>query len=378
MSRIVRVEVGRYDYEFAGEFKFFPPGDDGKIRRPSVLVRLTDEDGFQGWGQAVPVPTWSYETVESVETTLRHYLAKVVLGTDPTDLEGIYQHMERAIRPGLTVGQPICKAAIDLACYDLAGQRAQKPVAELLGGAKSGSLQLGWTVASPELSHVEAQLAEGIDRGYRNFNFKVGPPQSPDYDLQLARTIRLHAPEGFLWADANTGYELDTALEVLPKLADVGVEVIESPLPPMNIRGYQALKQQRALPIFMDEGLISPMEAGAFIAMGMLDGITLKVGRSGGLWHSHQLVDLAYQNGLRLLGSGLTDPDLSLIASVHLFAFAGIKEPCALNGPQYLAETLAVNKFLPEADEIDVPKEPGLGLIMGSDAESVLKIVAES
>jgi L-alanine-DL-glutamate epimerase-like enolase superfamily enzyme len=285
--------------------------------------------------------------------------------------------MERVIRPGLTVGQPICKAALDLACYDLAGRREGRPVIELLGGATSGPLQLGWTVASPDLERVEAQLEQGLARGYRSFNFKVGPPQTPRYDLDLTRMVRRYAPGGFLWADANTGYDLTTAEEMLPKLADEGVDVIESPLPPLRIRGYQALKRQGALPIFMDEGIISAVEAEEFIALDMLDGITLKVGRSGGLWRSKQIVDLVRERGLRLLGSGLSDPDLSLAASVHLFAYAGITEPCALNGPQYLAGTLADTDFLPQADLIEVPRGPGLGLSMGQEAQKVLTTMAE-
>jgi L-alanine-DL-glutamate epimerase-like enolase superfamily enzyme len=67
MAAIARVEVGRFDYELIGEFKFFKAPV-----RPSIVVRLTDENGVQGWGQSVPIETWTYETVESVETTLRH------------------------------------------------------------------------------------------------------------------------------------------------------------------------------------------------------------------------------------------------------------------------------------------------------------------
>src|SRR6266540_5129547 len=81
MSRIVRFEVGRFDYELVGEFKFFKTP-----ARPSIVVRLTDENGVQGWGQSVPVETWTYETVETVETTLRHYLAPAILGAEPSDL----------------------------------------------------------------------------------------------------------------------------------------------------------------------------------------------------------------------------------------------------------------------------------------------------
>ncbi len=83
MSKLVKVEVGRFDYDFIGEFKFFKPDGDGKLFRPSVLVRLTDEDGCQGWGQAVPTPTWTYETPETVETTIINYLAEVLIGMNP-------------------------------------------------------------------------------------------------------------------------------------------------------------------------------------------------------------------------------------------------------------------------------------------------------
>ena len=77
MSRIVRFEVGRFDYDLMGEFKFFKTPV-----RPSIVVRLTDENDVQSWGQSVPVETWTYETVE---TTLRHNLAPVILGAEPSD-----------------------------------------------------------------------------------------------------------------------------------------------------------------------------------------------------------------------------------------------------------------------------------------------------
>ena len=97
------------------------------------LIRLTDEDGRTGWGQAVPVPSWTYETVETVTSTLTNYLAPVLLGADPADFAGIQTRMDRAIRPGLTTGQPLCKAAVDLACFDLAGKQQGKSASELLG-----------------------------------------------------------------------------------------------------------------------------------------------------------------------------------------------------------------------------------------------------
>jgi L-alanine-DL-glutamate epimerase-like enolase superfamily enzyme len=377
VSRIIRVEVGRFGYTFAGEFKFFKAEPDGKVRRPSVLVRLTDEAGFQGWGQAVPIPTWTYETVETVESTLVGYLAGTILGADPADLADIHQRLNQAIRPAFSVGQPLCKAAIDLACYDLLGRRIGQPAAELLGGARQSSLTLSWTVAAASMAQVEHQLEEGRARGYRHFNIKVGAPQTPAYDLELAHKVRAFAPDSFLWADANTGYSLETALEMSSKLAEAGVDVLESPLPPTQIRGYQALKRLGALPILMDEGILSPAEVAEFIALEMLDGIAMKPARNAGLWPSRQIISLLKEHELWVLGSGLTDPDLSLAGAVHLFAWAGISQPCALNGPQFLADRLSGTTLLPEADQLRVPTGPGLGLTLEARAEAALSTVIE-
>ncbi len=224
---------------------------------------------------------------------------------------------------------------------------------------------------------VEKQLEEGRKRGYRNFNFKVGPPQTGTFDLELAKKIKSFSPDGFLWADANTGYTVDGALEMLPKLADVGVDVLESPLSPHRIRGYQALKRQGALPIFMDEGIIMDEVVREFIALEMLDGITIKTARSSGIWQSQKIIRLAKEHGMAILGSGLTDPDISLAASLHLFAWAGIDKPCALNGPQFLGNTLVENGLEQQGDIIQVPQRPGLGIDMQPDAEKHLTLVRE-
>lgn len=378
MSCIVKVEIGRFDYAVVGEFKFFKPGLDGRVTRPSVLVRLTDENGVEGWGQSVPVPTWTYETVESVLTTLEHYLAEVVLGRDPADFAGLHVAMNTAIRPAFSVGQPLCKAALDLACHDLAGKQRGVAAWQLFGPPHGirPALTLSWTVASPKIETVERQLAEGRARGYLNFNIKVGAPQSADYDLALARKVRAFAPDGFLWADANTGYTPAEALAMAPRLRAAGVDVLESPLPPTQIRGYQALKKQGSLPVLMDEGIVAPEVAAEFIALDMLDGIAMKPARNAGLWPSVQIINQLRARGLMVLGSGLTDPDLSLAAAAQLFTWAGITHPSALNGPQFLADTLASAQLKPAADQLTPPAGPGLGLTLDSRAVTCLKTVA--
>jgi len=379
MSRIVKIEMGRFDYAMVGEFKFFKSGSDGSVTRPTVLVRLTDEAGQTGWGQSVPVPSWTYETVESVMTTIEFHLAEAVIGRDPADLAGLHLAMNETIRPAFSVGQPLCKAALDLACYDLVGRQRGVPAWRLFGeaGAVRESITLSWTISSPCLEKVERQLAEGRARGYRHFNIKVGAPQSADYDLELARTVRAFAPDGFLWADANTGYSTEQALAILPKLRSAGVDVIESPLPPTQIRGYRALKRQGALPVLLDEGILAPDVAAEFVALDMADGIVLKPPRNAGLWPSVQIANQLRERGLMVLGSGLCDPDFSLAASAQLFAWSGVERPCALNGPQFLAAGLFNGSLSPCGDQLDVPRAPGLGFVPDHRAAACLRTVAE-
>ena len=372
MARITGVDIKRFDYPLIGEFKFFKSG-----ARPSILVRLTDEDGVQGWGQSVPVETWTYETVESVESTLQHYLAPAILGADPSDLADVHVRMERAIRPSFSVGQPLCKAGIDLACYDLWGKQTGRPVSDLLGGARKTQIKLSWTIQSPTLAGAERQLEQGGALGYDSFNIKVGAPQTPAYDLELVRTVMTFAPHGFHWCDANTNYDLDTALTIAPKLADLGLRGLESPLPPNRIRAYQTLKRQGALPILMDEGIVSPVEVAEFIALEMFDGIAMKIARCGGLWNATRIARLLRENGLLLFASGLTDPELSMAATAHFFAWAGLDLPAAVNGPQYLVDRGTTDtSFRPRGDSLQIPTGPGLGIELTDEVQSAMTNVA--
>jgi L-alanine-DL-glutamate epimerase-like enolase superfamily enzyme len=360
--------VGRYDYPLVGEFKFFKGG-----KRPSLLVRLTDEDGVQGWGQSVPVESWTYETAEGAESTLRQYLAGAVLGADPADLADVHARMERAIRPSFSVGQPLAKAGIDLACHDLWGKQKGLPVAALLGKFDQREIKLSWTVNATTIDKALEQLAQGRAAGYGSFNVKIGPPQTPAYDRELIRAVRDFAPAGFHWADANTSYDFDTAADMARRLAHAGFRAFESPLPPNRIRDYQQLRRLGVLPILMDEGIVSPVEAEEFMELGMLDGIAMKVARCGGLWPAKRVIELLQARGLYVFASGLTDPDLSLAASIHLFAWAGLEFPAALNGPQYLeGRGTGDAAFRAARDRVRVPAAPGLGVAMDARAAAAL------
>jgi L-alanine-DL-glutamate epimerase-like enolase superfamily enzyme len=358
---IAKVEVFPAAYSNVGHFKFFRTNS-----RASVFVKITCEDGTAGWGQSVPAPSWSYETLESSLSTLEKYLAPVLIGRDPFDIAGAHAAMNVAIRPSFSTGMPITKAGVDLALHDLAGRLRGQSMPERWGRNPLPRITLSWTVNPQTLDETEQLVEQGRARGYRHFNLKVSPDKK--FDLELCRMVRKMAPDCFLWVDANGGYDLATALEVAPKFAAIGVNVFEQPVAANRLTGFREMKKQGALPIILDEGVVSSVELVEFIKLGMLDGVAMKPARTAGLWDARRQIEILQDAGLMFLGSGLTDPDVSLAASLQLFAAYDLKFPAALNGPQFLEGSYLRRPLAVKNGEIEAPKGPGLGVEVDEQA----------
>jgi L-alanine-DL-glutamate epimerase-like enolase superfamily enzyme len=357
---ITKIEIFPAPYKVAAHFKFF-----NRAHRESVLVKITAESGVFGWGQSVPISTWSYETLESVTTAIKGYLAPALIGRDPFDIAGSHAAMNRVIAPSFSTGMPIAKAGIDLALHDLAGKMRGQSVAERWGRKTPPKLMLSWTVNPQSIGETEKLVAQGRERGYKHFNIKVAPDAK--FDVELARIVRKLAPECFLWADANGGYDLPSALLAAPKLADAGVNVLEQPVASNRLTGYRDLRKQGALPILMDEGVVSSVELVEFIRLGLIDGVAMKPARTAGLMDGRKQIEIVQDAGLIFLGSGLTDPDVALAAAIQLYGAYGLKYPAALNGPQFLEGSVLKSPLVVEDGEINIPDGPGLGVEVDED-----------
>jgi len=356
---IDRIEFFPVRYPTVGHFKFFT-GPHGSRGRAAVIVKITTNDGSVGWGQSVPIALWSYETLETATIVLRDYFAPALIGIDPLDIDAAQTALDRALGGAFTMGMPIARAGLDLALHDLKGKLTGKSLAQLWDRKPGESLTLSWTLNPRNLDEVEGLIEAGWSRGYRHFNIKVAP--DPIFDVELAKMVRRHVPDGFLWADANGGYDLDIALDVAPKLAEAGVDVLEAALKPNRLSGYQALKRQGALPILMDEGVVSPIELAEFIRLDMIDGVAMKPSRCGGLVSARRQIELLEDRGLMWLGSGLTDPDISMAATLGLYGAYGLKKPAALNGPQFLTTDVLVTPLAVANGIAKIPRGPGLGV----------------
>ena len=358
------IEIFPIRYPTVLHFRFFetPMEPTG---RDAVVIKITASDGTVAWGESVPVPRWSYETLEASAVALQNYIRPVLIGHNPFDLAGIHAEMNRQIANGWTTGMPLTKAGIDIALHDLIGKVTGRNIAELWGRPSGGEVTLSWTLSPGSLDELGDLIAQGKEQGYEHFNVKVAP--DPEFDLEMCRIVREEVPDGFLWADANGDYDLSTAMQVLPRLADVGVPVLEQPIKVNHISGYQRLRELGALPIILDEGMVSPVEVLEYIKLGCCDGIAMKPARCGGLVSSVQQIEMLENADLMFLGSGLTDPDVSLAASLILYSAFGLAYPAALNGPQFLGESVLKEPFDVVNGRVKVPTGPGLGIEVDED-----------
>jgi L-alanine-DL-glutamate epimerase-like enolase superfamily enzyme len=160
MRTIQNIEVFPLRLPITTTFRF-ASGNAGKAgdTAPFVLVKLTDNEGEVGWGEGRPMPQWSYETAESITTTIRHYLAPAILGQEITDRWGLHRRMQSAIGRGPSTGFPIAKAAVDMAVHDVCARSAGQPLRAYLGGSSErNTVALSYTLTSHEGEAVQREV----------------------------------------------------------------------------------------------------------------------------------------------------------------------------------------------------------------------------
>lgn len=325
-----------------------------------VLVKLTTESGATGWGEATPTPRWTYETTESIVSTLRHYLAPAVLGIEVWNQDALHRAMGRAINPGVTTGSPLAKSAIDVAAHDAWGRALGKPLYQLLGGCRRRQFRLTWMVSVQDTAEGVQQVASGLDAGYTTFDVKIGMHGSAG-DLALVQATRRQAGAHHLQVDANRGYRVDAAIRQARAFADLGVALFEQPLDGFNLSGYRRLNAASPVPIGIDESLRALPDLLEYVRADAIGVAVAKVQRNAGLHHSRQLCELAQAAGLELALSGLTETDLGLAAGLHLASAFDI-DPLALNGPQYIDTPFLARRIWTGGGTVTLPEGPGLGV----------------
>ncbi len=331
-----------------------------------VIVELRLANGVTGIGEAATLggPRWSEESVEGIKATIDTYLAPALIGEHADRFAAAGARMDAAAKRNNAA-----KAALETALFDAVGRTLGLPVAALLGGVVRNRFPVLWTLASgdvaQEIEEAEAKLAARL---HDTFKVKIGA-LTPQADL--ARLRRLAAAlEGRanLIVDANQAWDETTAVRCLPTLADLGIRLVEQPLPAWNVPGMARLRARSAVPLMADECVFSPQEMLSVAQAAAADVVSLKLVKHGGLMNLQRVASVAEAAGIGLYGGCLLESSVG--AAAHLHAFAGLRDlgwGCEHFGPQILTDDLVTEKLRFADFHVHLPDGPGIGVTLDRD-----------
>jgi muconate cycloisomerase len=283
----------------------------------SVVVRVRDADGVEGFGEGVPRP---YVTGESVATLLDHLTQALWPGVaghelpGADDLAGLAAAIPESPLTG-AVAPHAARAALELALLDCALRRTGRSLGAVLPPRRPRVTYSGVVTAGPierVVQHARAMRAIGLT----HVKVKVG------FDDDVARVTAARqalGPDVSLRLDANGAWTHARAVEVLEALAPLGIAAVEQPLP----RGanHAALRAATRVPLMADESLVTLADAESLIAGEAVDFFNIRVSKCGGLARSLALAALAAKAGLGVqVGSQVGETAILAAAGRHLAA----------------------------------------------------------
>lgn len=306
-------------------------------QRHNVLIYLDD-----GVGEAAAVPYYG-ETQQGII----EYLESVPdLGDDPFDLDAVL-----AKRPA---GSRAARSAIDEALHDLWGKRLGQPLYRLFGLNPCHLPLTTFTIAIDE-PQVMAQQAR--ESGYPILKIKLGS----DKDEEIVDAV-CRATDAKLRVDANAGWSRERALQLIPRLADYGLEFIEQPLAVEDVEGFFWLKEKlRAqkvhIPIFADETAKTSHDVVKLA--GAIDGVVVKTMKSEGIREALRMIHTARAHYMQIMLSCMVESSVGVTAAAHL---APLCDYADLDGP-LLIKNDPYRGLQYEGAKLTLPDGPGLGLV---------------
>jgi L-Ala-D/L-Glu epimerase len=306
-----------------------------------VQVEL-EHDGIVGRGEASGV-YYRGETVDSMVDFLGT-TAPSLVGDDPFALEDIEERLEDV--DGLSGA----KSALDGALHDWIGRRLGVPLWRLLGLSPVAP-HTSFTISIDSVEGTRERVRGA--REFRALKIKVGGAE----DLARLEAVREEAPRAAIRVDANEGWTLESARELMPELIRLGVEFVEQPFPAADIDSFDALKEvEPRLPVIVDEGCQNLADVAP--AAAYADGINVKLAKSGGVREALRMFHAARALGLHVMLGCMVESQLGVAPAA---ALASLADWVDLDGHLLLADEPFTGLRL-EDGRVLPSSEPGLGV----------------
>ena len=323
-----------------------------------VVVRIHTDTGHIGHGEAAATAVITGDTHGSIIAAIRDVIGPRLIGEDIADLNRITRLIRTALERNTSA-----KAAVEIAVYDLFGQRYDAPLYRILGGGDP-VVSTDITISVDYIDKMVADALSAVERGFGALKIKVGK----DMGVDLERIKAVHAAvEGraLLRLDANQGWTPKQAVHAMQLLEDAGVhpELLEQPVKAQDLAGLKFVTDRVHAPVMADESVFGPAEVIELIRMRAADIINIKLMKTGGISDAIRTADIAAVHGVECMIGCMIETSISVAAAVHLaVAKSDIITRVDLDGPSLCSHDPVEGGVSFNESEISVPDAPGLGI----------------
>ncbi|MEM9970221.1 MAG: enolase C-terminal domain-like protein [Pseudomonadota bacterium] len=321
-----------------------------------VVVRLTSEDGTEGWGEASP---WSVFTgsPEASRAALERYMRPVVLGNRVQDRAAVMAQAESAVAHCTEA-----KAALDTALFDLMGRILGAPVHALLGGKFRDRIPLSVSLANPDWE-ADLRLLERLrDDGVGIVKLKTGF-RDHAFDIMRLEALARDWPEMRVRVDFNQGLHIDDAAARVREVATFKPEFIEQPVKAHLWPLMADIRSRIDVPLIADESVFGLDDMLCAVRDPIADGVSVKIMKAGGLNPAQTVARVAKAGGMMAYGGDMFEAGLAHLAGMHMIAATPeIALGCEFYQAKYFLEEDILQRPLQyENGHVVVPDGPGLG-----------------
>jgi o-succinylbenzoate synthase len=327
----------------------------GSEHTKHALLVTVRSDGVEGYGEGAmePLPLYREETIAGAT----HLLREAVI---PTLLDGGVEHPSMLTDAWLRWrGNPMAKAAVELAAWDLYARQQEVPLRSLLGAERT-AVPVGASLGMNDVATTVTSAVAHVEQGYRRVKLKI----APGHDVELLGAVRAELPDAELTVDANSAYTLDD-LEVLRAIDAFGLHYIEQPLHWDDLVDHALLAPQLETALCLDESLTSPARVAAALDLHACAVVNVKVGRVGGLQEVRRIHDLCVARGVPMWCGGMLETGIGRAHNIHLATMSGFVYPGDTASASRTYARDIVEQPLEAVDGMmAVPEGPGIGVTL--------------
>ncbi len=369
--KIAKIELFRASSEIT--FKYHLSKIYGTLtHNDAVMVRITTEDGIEGWGEADPQPPFTEEWAGGVMALLGAQVAPKLIGEDAGNIAAAHGLFDR-----IAPGNPMARGAIDMALWDIAGKAAGVPVWRMLGGRVHEEIPVLWPIPSGTEEDSRAVIDAKMPEGYSCFMIKTG---SRDVAQDAARTLALIAayPDLSFIADANQGWSEAEALRYLALIGSAPLTLLEQPVARLEFEALARVRAKATMPVSADESVFSLSDAARLARDTCVDVFSIKLSKNGGILPARKIAELAEAHGMKILINSMIEFGVSQAAALQL----GVTLPNLLEaGHAYMSAHRMVDDPTDFTTNVRdgvarVSERPGLGVSV--DAAKLASITSEA